>query len=585
MSLRNRLRSLGLSAWPVLLILATAWVARYLYAGEFGLYEDDLTIIPRAVAMSGPELVDHVATYIVRLYGHGRPLSDSLIYVGSWLGWRLGGLAWIYVLGFVFFGLNCTLVYLLARRVAGQQVALLSGLALAVFPADTTQAFLTHSLGLQPALTLALLALLAYLSNRAWLSWILAALVLFTYETPFGLIAAAPLLAPGPWDRARARRLVLQGIVLAMILVSVLGLRVAISDDRVARIPFPWILLIPLEHMVEGPLVSLGLFGVRIFSAVDKNTVGGWLVSGCALAVLSGVLLFVPLADGLSADDLGSFHRDSTPRRASWRAWRERWGALTEKMRQYVRTLGAALVMIILAYPLTYTVRAYAIDGRDTRVHFAAAAGGALFVALLVGAAWDGLRRAGRGKLGAALIAVWLALLVGFGQVIQEDYRQGWASQRRFWSSLVDQIPDVGAGTVVLVEPRPLGDVTQIGANTWNLSRVLEQLYEFPEEWSAPPRVIRLQPDWRSHILSGEGPLSLSWLSVLSPESVWGEVEGKDVILFLDEGGVLVRQSGPMDIAGQMTSLMTTEARGEPPYAHGLLYDLMILPQGADGDG
>lgn len=582
MTPRSRLRALAPAAWPVLLVLATAWVARYLHVRAFGLYEDDLTIIPRALAMSGPQVLAHVGDYIVNLYGHGRPLSDSLIYLGSWLGWRLGGLVSIYVLGFMVFGLNCILVYLLARRLAGQQVALLSGLAFAVFPADTTQAFLTHSLGLQPALTLALLALHACLSGRDWLSWILAALVLFTYETPFGLIAVGPLLAPGPWDRTRARRVILHGVVLAVILVSALGLRVAISDDRVARIPFPSIVLIPLERMAIGPLVGLGLFGLRTFSASGITTLGGWIATGGALAVLSGVLLFVSPAHGLSPDDLGSLRQGSPRGGGSRRSWRERWGARTERLRQYVRTSGAALLMVILAYPLTYTVRAYAIDGRDTRVHFAAAAGGALLAGLAAGAVWDGLRHRGRRRLGAILIAVWLALLVGFGQVIQQDYRQGWASQQRFWSFLVTQIPDVRAGTVVLVEPRPLGDVTQIGANTWNLPRVLEQLYEFPEEWSTPPRVIRLQPDWRSHILSGEGPLSLSWLSVLSPESLWGEVEGKDVILFLDEGGVLVRQSGPMDIAGQMTSLMTTAARGEPRYAHGLLYDLMILPGEVD---
>jgi hypothetical protein len=575
---RSRLRALAPAAWPVLLVLATAWVARYLHVRAFGLYEDDLTIIPRAVAMSGPQVLAHVGDYIVNLYGHGRPLSDSLIYLGSWLGWRLGGLVSIYVLGFMVFGLNCILVYLLARRVAGQQVALLSGLAFAVFPADTTQAFLTHSLGLQPALTLALLALHACLPGRDWLSWILAALVLFTYETPFGLIAVGPLLAPGPWDRTRARRVILHGVVLAVILVSALGLRVAISDDRVARIPFPSIVLIPLERMAIGPLVGLGLFGLRIFSASGITTLGGWIATGGALAVLSGVLLLISPAHGLSPDDLGSLRQGSPRAGGSRRSWRERWGARTERLRQYVRTSGAALLMVILAYPLTYTVRAYAIDGRDTRVHFAAAAGGALLAGLAAGAVWDGLRHGGRRRLGAILIAVWLALLVGFGQVIQQDYRRGWASQQRFWSFLVTQIPDVRAGTVVLVEPQPLGDVTQIDANTWNLPRVLEQLYEFPEEWSTPPRVIRLQPDWRNHILSGEGPLSLSWLSVLSPESLWGEVEGKDVILFLDEGGVLVRQSGPMDIAGQMTSLMTTAARGEPRYAHGLLYDLMILP-------
>jgi hypothetical protein len=40
-----------------------------------------------------------------------------------------------------------------------------------------------------------------------------------------------------------------------------------------------------------------------------------------------------------------------------------------------------------------------------------------------------------------------------------------------------------------------------------------------------------------------------------------------------------------MDLAGQMTSLMTTDVRGEPPYARRLLYDLMILPERTAGDG
>ena len=67
MTNRGKLRALSLASWPVLLILATAWVARYLHFRDFGLYEDDLTIIPRAAAMSGSELVNHVATYVSRL--------------------------------------------------------------------------------------------------------------------------------------------------------------------------------------------------------------------------------------------------------------------------------------------------------------------------------------------------------------------------------------------------------------------------------------------------------------------------------------------------------------------------------------
>lgn len=575
--MERTLRRLAPTVLPVLLILATAWVSRYLHVLDFGLYEDDLTIVPRAAAMTGSEVTAYVTSYMVHLYGHGRPLSDSLIYLFSWLGWRLGGLTWMYLFGFAFVGLNSLLIFALARRLAGPRVALLAGLAFAVYPADTTQAFLTHSLGLQPALSLALLSIHAYLSNRRWASYLLAAAVLFTYETPFGLVAAAPLLAPGAWDRARLRRLLLHSVALGIILAGILGVRLAIADDRVAGVPFPSIFLTPLVQMVEGPLVSLGMFVLRPTTAVAKNTMDGWLITGAAFAIWTGWLLLGARSDdGWSADDVRSIWRPMPPRQPGWRGWRERWTSLPEGVRGRVRLGAAGLAMLVLAYPLTYTVRAYAIDGRDTRVHFAAAAGAALVVAVLAAWLWDALRAWGKGRLGALLIAGEAALLVGFGQVIQEDYRAGWVSQQRFWSSLVTQIPDARDGTVVLVEPGPPGDVTQIGANTWNLPRVLQLLYAFPPEWEQPPRVVRLQPNWRKNILSGEGPLQLDWLSVLSPSYIWGEIEGKNVILFLDEGGVLARQSGPMDIAGQMTSLMTTEQRGEPPYPHRLLYDLLI---------
>jgi hypothetical protein len=583
----NLSRTLGRAvrgALPILLILGVAWISRYLHFHEFGLYEDDWTIVPGAAAMSASELVRYVAVYLVHLYGHGSPIGDSLIFVFSWLGWRLGGLPSIYLLGFAFVALNCCLVYTLARRVAGRQVALLAGLAFAVFPADTTQAFLTHSFGLQPALTLALLAIHAYISNRKAVTYFLAVMVMLTYETPFGLIAAAPLLHPGIWDRARLRRLLLHGFWMAAILVGVIATRVALSDDRVAELGFPWIFLTPVVHMVEGPLVSLGMFFYRPITAILRNDLAGWAVAALAFAVLAGCLLaWASASVALSTGDLRSILRLVPPRSKWWRGWRERWGLVSQAARDRIRLAAAALVMLVLAYPLTYTVRAYAIAGRDTRVHFAAAAGASLLVAVVASAVWDALRERGLGRLGALLLAAELALLIGFGQVIQEDYQAGWINQQRFWSRLITQIPDVRDGTVVLVEPGPLGDVAQIGANTWNLSSVLEQLYVFPEEWKTDPRIIRLQPAWREHILAGEGPLNLYWESVLSSTSVWGEIEGKDVILFLDEGGELVRQSGPMDIAGQMTSLMTTDERGEPPYPHRLFYDLLVTEAAQDG--
>lgn len=42
------------------LLIVTFWVARYWYFTQFGLYEDDLTIIPRAIQMNFSELFNFI---------------------------------------------------------------------------------------------------------------------------------------------------------------------------------------------------------------------------------------------------------------------------------------------------------------------------------------------------------------------------------------------------------------------------------------------------------------------------------------------------------------------------------------------
>jgi hypothetical protein len=75
------------------------WIARYWHSAHFGLYEDDLTIIPDAFARSISSLSQYIFIYISHLYGHARPLSDSFIYLFSWVGWHLGGLFSVYMIG------------------------------------------------------------------------------------------------------------------------------------------------------------------------------------------------------------------------------------------------------------------------------------------------------------------------------------------------------------------------------------------------------------------------------------------------------------------------------------------------------
>ena len=107
-------------------------------------------------------------------------------------------------------------------------------------------------------------------------------------------------------------------------------------------------------------------------------------------------------------------------------------------------------------------------------------------------------------RLVQASLAAMLALLVGFGLVVQKDYARAWDLQRRFWTSMVPFASGMGEGTVILVDPAGLIDTRQIDANTWNLPLVLQYIYEFPSDWDPAPRVHRLLPDWKVRSLHNE---------------------------------------------------------------------------------
>ena len=574
----QRLRPIAQRVWPYALLMVTLWVVRYWHSAAFGFYEDDLTHLPRAAAMSLGEVFAFAfdPARIANLYGQGHPLHYTFIYLLTNLGWRLGGIQGPYWLGFCVQAVNLCLFYALLRRIHSQALGVLGGLAYVLYSADTTQAYLTYSLGLHPSLTLLLLAGHAYLSGKKWLSYPLAGAILLTYETPFTVFLALPLLNLRP-PRKSLRDLALHVLIVGLMLAVMIVWRKEVGDDRVGGLDLRQAVTLPIVHMIQGPLVSLGTYLYRPLQTLQSLDPEVAAVAILGFGLSSSLLYRLEL--GMPPELSESLRCSREGLRHAWRSivgWKTLWIGLPHQVRSLLRILAAGLVMLALAYPLTYTVRAYAISGRDTRVHSAGVVGAALALgSFLLLVLW--LARTIRWRRWVSLvIGAWMGLLAGYGFVIQRDYQAAWLNQQRFWSNLVTQIPDARDGTVVLVEPGPLGDVRQIGANTWNLIYVLEQLYAFPPDWDQPPRVMRLEPDWMEYILSGDGSLRLDWRTVLTPSDVWGEIEGKDVILFLDEGGELVRQSGPMDIAGQMTSLMTAEERGEPPYPHRLLYDLLI---------
>jgi hypothetical protein len=231
--------------------------------------------------------------------------------------------------------------------------------------------------------------------------------------------------------------------------------------------------------------------------------------------------------------------------------------------------------MLAAAYPLTFTVRAYAISGRDTRVHSAGVAGAALLIAsfalLLIfltnGSNWR--------KLVNVLVSLELALMVGYGFVIQRDYVMAWQYQQKFWTELLPLIPDAGDGTIVLVDPAALQDTRQIGANYWNLPRVLGQLYIFPEEETNIPVVYRLQEGWQNSLVAGDGQFLISSATVYSVLINAGEHSSQNTILIQAENGHLVRRED-IELNGLDYQLKPFTEPVLPDLPQGLLYELLI---------
>jgi hypothetical protein len=544
-------------------LIGLFWIARYWHSARFGLYEDDLTLIPDAFARSFSSLLDFIGNYIATFSGQGRPFSHSFIYLFSWLGWQLDGLRGAYLIGYVLAVLNIMLFFLLVRRASDRALALMAGIGYVLYSADTTQAFLTISFGVQPSITFVLLAAHKYLSGRRLLAYLLAFFPLFIYETPYLLFLAAPLFKQR-WDRPLLRELLWHTTILGLMLAGVFLFRYLLGEGRVGNLSPTQVFTVPLLHMLQGPVVSLGTFGLRPLQALQGINLDIAAATVVGFAVFLFMFSRLRVGPPVAMSQLWKIIRSPEARRES-----------PEVLRMLARLAVIGLTLLILAYPLTFTVRAYAISGRDTRVHTAGVAGAAILVACLVYLLL--LLAQNRWRLWANVaLAAYFALLLGYGFVVQRDYVLAWQYQREFWTELLPLIPDAAPGTVVLVEPSGLKDTRQIGANYWNMARVLNQLYVFPPSDDPPPHVNRLNPGWERDLGSSDGLLALNERTGWTINDVYGSYPSTSVIFIETTGGELARRSAPLILDGQEFPLKPVGPAFLPELQSTLLHEMLI---------
>ncbi len=546
------------------LLGCAAWVAFFLHSGSFGLYEDDYAFISPALGWHLSDL-----PRVPRYFGswpQERPLGFALPPVLTFLGARLGDLHAVYVIAFLVLTLNSFLFYFLLRRVGSEPFALCGALAFCLFPADTTRPFLMHATGLQPSLTFLLIACLCYLAGRRFLSYVVALGSLLTYESPFMVFLAVPLLKD-KWDRGLGREFLRHAAVLAAMLAAVFAIRTYAGDDRVALSTGS--LFVPakaMAGMVIGPLATIALFFYGPLTSLTRWGVEAAIVFSVSTAILSLALGRSPVTPHAAGPHL------PRPRPISVTRLAAAIGASRP-----TRVLLAALVMLCLGYAFSFThFPPVARFGRATSVHLAAVVGASLLVAwsceaLLRVATGYGLRS----HVGL-LVAVFFSLLASYGLSIQQDFARSWQNQRAFWTDVVRVCPDLTEGTVILVQHDGLPETRLILTHSWADPMIPAQLYRFPSSWTQPPQLFVVDDDWTQDVVT-EGT-QYRWVDPATGWPVHLQNPAASNMIFLHmAGGTSIRYDDPVTIDGMVFHPRSTPPlAAQPTWPRGPLFSLMI---------
>ncbi|WP_287235055.1 hypothetical protein [Microcystis sp. Msp_OC_L_20101000_S702] len=546
------LNNKSLKITTFLTIALITWIAHFWYFNHLGLYEDDYAFIGNILTMDFSRFVDSVKNMNLAFF-QGRVVGFNILFFSAYFAGKLGGLPLIYISAYLLALTNNILFYLFLQRLWNQPIFVLTGtLAFTLFPADNTRAFLTH-IHILPALTFLLLAFLSYLNDKKFWSYLLITASFLSYETCFLLFITAPFLTKKPQSEI-FKELIKHLFILGTIFLVVLILRKLTGDGRVGDLDIATAISTPIRQIITGPFVCLGTFVYRPWQTL--HNLRGELLIFVPLSLLMLLWLFLQNSC-FSGLDSG-----------------ENWPIIKQ-----LSLLGISL--LFLAYPLTFTVPATLISGRDSRVHAAAVVGASILGGIL-GYLIVYLANSYRQKnLAALLLATYFSLLIGFGIIVQQQNKLSWKYQQAFWADVIQLAPDLNDGQVILVDAPSLPWGSQLYPFAWSMPSVVGQLYQFPWQWKNVPKLYKLNPDWQLKI-AANGEIALNndngLLFFYYPWEPARQVKTSEIILLQEKDGKLVRTTTPIVAGAKKFSFKPLTNSTINSFDKGYLYDYLIAP-------
>jgi len=571
----KRLKAVQVFAWPkyinwkevipYLFIIFVTWMSRFLLSNSFGLYEDDWAFSGNAITNTFAENISRISSALISFW-QGRPLHMSLLTLIPSLGSQFGGIETLYFLGFLILSSNACLIYYLLKRISYQPyIPIIATLFFCLYPADTTFSYLQHLFGLQTSLLFLLLAFHCYLSARQGhvglkiLSYLMSIFSLLTYESPFLTYLAAPFLL----KNKTKKQVIVHFCIVLLSLFSYLMLRKMTGEQRVLGLGTTSLAQTVIYQIFAGPLVAIATYFLRPLQLLQQFKLQSIIVLSLALS------FFFILINYLVNDDKQIINRNRT----------------NQLKTPGLLAIGTA--MTILAYPSALMLSVNVINGRASRVHFAASLGTAIILSCL----WNYMLTKSSSvqylrKLTIFLLALHLSLLFVFCLDVQNLYKVSWQYQQEFWSDVTKLSPDLEENTVILVQAPSLVSGKQINPFDWSVPSVLSSIYYFPKNWKYPPRlyVLTSSPSsidgWKSMIqkdnlfLMSNKNNSLRYYYEWEPDR---KVDPKDIVLLVEENNQLKRKFS-LDMPNGDTLLLkqATGKTSSQNYKKSVIYNRLV---------
>lgn len=545
----------GSTLFHIFALVVIIFVSHFFLAKDFGIYEDDMAFVahPFITEMTWQDfLVNRFSSWLA-----GRPVGEVIPAFLVLLFRPFNNLSLIYLAGSISIIINAVLFYFLVLRLSKiKTLAFIAAIIFTLFPADTTQLFLTHNLGLQYSITFLLIGFYLYLNNRKVLSYIFVCFLLLTYETPYWIFITAPLFSYFLHAKVTKRQIIIHSIIMIAIFCLNTFIRLQIGEDRASQfisssINNFSILSIPLKainSMFLGPLFSLFAF---IYGPLDAIV---------HLTLLTLVVMIVSFLIILCFNFFTSSKHEAVEQKNIILEYKVFGNSISIESSDTQSQCIKMLILGIIAFPFSYLLSLHFYNhvintGRMTSIHMAAAFPGALVVSAVLFLFFSYLKTKNR-LLAIVVISFFFSVLIGYRFWIQQDFKLARLKITRMTTQIIEQIQDTANDTIIIVDAHQLEDTTYIESynNQFIIHSMMLDLYYYNTPQRFFPKIILLnRPLGEVDLFFEDGSFYYDFYFRFDPEPY--VLEDGNVIYIAWDGKRFVRQYGVLELPGGTIAL------------------------------